>query len=312
MDIITSAMVQKLFYEQLNEWKPVKVSYNALKRVKSKGFVVRGCGVSVQFNPARIQSTSAKVDSKSIRERKCFLCPDNLPAEQRGLPFGNDYQVLVNPFPIFPIHFTIPSTTHTDQLIFGRYKDMLDLARCLDEFVVFYNGPKCGASAPDHVHFQAGNKGFLPIEKDVKTTAKKTIISSAMGKVYALRHYLRNVFVIESERKDWVEKNFKKIYALLDIKEGEKEPMLNIITWYEQRRWFSCIFPREVHRPRCFYAEGEDNILLSPASVDMGGVFITPQEKDFIKITGKDIEAILQEVCISDEKMEELINSLIV
>ena len=288
--------VKKLLHEQLNEWDLAKTNYDALQSVQSKDFDFGEFVVRVQFNPGRIVSSSAKVDAKTIQERKCFLCPANLPAVQRGIPFGKDYQILVNPFPIFPEHLTIPSLHHEDQLIFNRFEDMLDLAESLDEFTIFYNGPKCGASAPDHVHFQAGNKGFLLIEKDIKNVSKRIISENEEIKIYSLENYLRNVIVIESANKKAVVDAFKQIYSQLEIKEGEKEPMFNVISWYEDGKWISCIFPRKVHRPKCFFAEGDDNIMISPASVDMGGVFITPQEKDFAKITAEDIKAILAEV----------------
>jgi len=289
--------IKKLLEEQLNEWELADSNYAALKSVQSKDFDFGEFSIRVQFNPARIVSSSAKVDTKSIQERKCFLCPANLPAVQRGVPFGKDYQILVNPFPIFPEHLTIPSFDHLDQLIYDRFEDMLDLAESLNDFVIFYNGPKCGASAPDHVHFQAGNKGFLPIEQDVKKVSKKIVSENNDVKIYSLENYLRNALIIESTNKKAVVEAFNKIYSELEIKDGEKEPMLNIISWYEDGKWIACIFPRTVHRPKCFFAEGDDNILISPASVDMGGAFITPQEKDFVKITAKDIESILKEVC---------------
>ncbi len=291
------------FHQQLADWPLAGQNYRLLEKVRTKNFDFGKFSVRVQYNPGRIQSSTAKVDTKSIQERKCFLCPAHLPAEQKGIPFGKDYQVLVNPFPIFPIHFTIPALHHTDQLICCRYEDMLQLAESLKDFVIFYNGPKCGASAPDHVHFQAGNKGFLPLEKDIRNVDKNLITSTAKIKIYSLRNYLRNVFVMESEDKNEMLSSFNRIYSLMDIKEGEKEPMMNIIMWHEDNKWISCIFPREAHRPSCFYEEGEKNILLSPGSVDMGGVFITPQEKDFIKITATDIENILKEVSINDQTM---------
>jgi ATP adenylyltransferase/5',5'''-P-1,P-4-tetraphosphate phosphorylase II len=290
-------LVKKLLQEQLAEWDLAGGNYAALKSVQSKDFDFGTFTIRVQFNPARIVSSSAKVDAKTIQERKCFLCPANLPPVQRGVPFGKDYQILVNPFPIFPEHLTIPSIHHEDQLIFDRFEDMLDLAESLDEFVIFYNGPKCGASAPDHVHFQAGNKGFLPLENDVKSVPKKMIAESDETTVYSLENYLRNIIVIESANKQAVVETFKNLYSQLEIKEGEREPMLNVVAWFANGSYICCVFPRSVHRPKCFFAEGDKNILLSPASVDIGGVFITPQEKDFAKITAQDIEDILKEVC---------------
>ena len=244
-------MVKTFFQEQLAEWPLANQNYKALEKVLVKDFDFGGASLRVQFNPERMRSSAAKVDTKSIQERKCFLCQANLPAEQRGVPFGTRYQILVNPFPIFPMHLTIPDMEHTDQLILDRFGDILDLAQELNDFVVFYNGPKCGASAPDHMHFQAGNKGFLPLEKDVQTVKRETIISNNDLLCYVLPDYHRNVIVIESERKEEIRKLFNRIYEMLEIKAGEKEPMLNIVSWFQENKWITCIFPREVHRPKC-------------------------------------------------------------
>lgn len=307
---LTSKQAKDLFHSQLNEWEMAKTNFDALQKVESKEFDFSDFIIKVQFNPARIQSSAAKVDAKSIQERKCFLCPNNLPVVQKGIPFGSDYQVLVNPFPIFPEHFTIPAFQHTDQLILDRYGDMLELAKAMDNYTIFYNGPKCGASAPDHAHFQAGIKGFLPIENDIKNIQKEIITKSSDLTTYVLKNYLRNAFLIETNNKDAAIEFFKQLYALLELKEDDKEPMMNILTWYEAGKWYSVIFPREKHRPDCFYGEGEDNLLISPASVDLGGVFITPLEKDFKKITKEDIKDILKEISISDEKVQSVIDKL--
>ncbi|MDO9634831.1 MAG: DUF4922 domain-containing protein [Paludibacter sp.] len=303
-------MVKKFFQEQLVEWPLANQNYKALEKVLVKDFDLGGSSVRVQFNPERMRSSAAKVDVKSIQERKCFLCPTNLPAEQRGIPFGKRYQILVNPFPIFPFHLTIPDMEHTDQLILDRLGDMLDLAQALDDFVVFYNGPKCGASAPDHLHFQAGNKGFLPLEKDVQTVKREVIISNENLLCYVLPDYHRNVIVIESEKKEEVRKLFNRIYEMLEIKAGEKEPMLNIVSWFQKNKWVTCIFPREVHRPKCYFAEGDDNMLLSPASVDLSGVCVLPQEKDFKKITVNHIKTVFKEICISNEMMQVIMKKI--
>lgn len=301
---------ENLFQEQLKDWGLARTNYTALAGVKTKDFSFENFTIQVQFNPARIQSSAAKVDTKSIQERKCFLCPQNLPEEQKNIPFNKEYQVLVNPYPIFPKHFTIPTYIHTDQLVLDRYGDMLDLAQSFDKYVIFYNGPKCGASAPDHAHFQAGSKGFLPLEKDMKTIRKDMVSADEKLKVYSLTDYLRNGFLIEAEDKNKAIGFFEKLYSNLKIKEGEKEPMFNILSWYETGSWFSCIFLREKHRPACYFEEGDDNMLISPGSVDLGGIFITPLEKDFDKITKDDIISILKEVCISDEKFNEIIQKL--
>lgn len=308
--IVTSAQVLDLLQEQLNVWDVARNNYDALKQVRVKELDFGQFKVKIQFNPARIVSSSAKVDPKSIKERKCFLCKQNRPAVQEGLPFGDKYIILINPFPIFPKHLTIPACEHVDQRIQSRFGDMLDLAYNLDEFTVFYNGPKCGASAPDHVHFQAGSKGFLPIEKELNLFANKEDSENDSAKLFHLDGYQRGVLVIESKSKESAVELFGNIYASLEIKQGEGEPMMNILAWFDTDKWIVCIFPRTLHRPSCYTAQGDDNILISPAAVDMGGVFITPLEKDFEKISAENISEILQEVCMDEVKLQKIVEHL--
>lgn len=298
--------IQTLLDEQLASWEMARTNYDALKQVRVKELEVNGCQYKVQFNPARIVSSSAKVDSKSIQERKCFLCPANLPPMQQGIPFNGHYQILVNPFPIFPKHLTVPELEHVDQRILMRFGDMLDLAKCADDYVVFYNGPKCGASAPDHAHFQAGNKGFLTIETEWQRKKDEKIAELSGGTLWALDDYPRATLVIEATDKIDAMTLFGIVFGAMELKPGEEEPMMNVLTWVEGDKWIVCIFPRDKHRPSCYAAEGDDNILISPASVDMGGVFITPLEKDFEKITADDIAGILSEVCMNPADFREL------
>ncbi|MDR2148617.1 MAG: DUF4922 domain-containing protein [Tannerella sp.] len=287
---INSLKIRELFHAQLQDWELAGKNYEALQHVEVKEFGDQ----KVQFNPARIVSSGAKMDEKSIRERKCFLCETNRPKEQKYLLY-NDYQILVNPFPVFPEHFTISVAEHAEQLIYSRFPDMLDLAKLLDEYVLFYNGPKCGASAPDHAHFQAGIKGFLPIENVVFN-------QDGMKPVQTLGHTI----LLQSSDRETMVSLFDKLYNSLKINEKEKEPMMNMLVWYEEKRWVAAVFPRKKHRPDCYYAEGEGNILISPAAVDLGGVFITPLQKDFEKITAEDIARIMAEVCYNESEIREL------
>jgi len=274
--------VVHLFEEQLKKWDLAKNNYHALKNnVETKLLVVNGSEYKIQYNPTRIVSTISKVDKDSIQERKCFLCSNNLPAEQKSIYFKGKYLILVNPYPIFPRHFTIPSIEHCPQLISSRFGDMLDLAQQLDDYVVFYNGPKSGASAPDHFHFQAGNKGFLPIEKNRNSY---------------------NSINIESDNKENLLQQFLKIIENLPLQPDESEPKMNILAWYEENRWIICIFARKKHRPACYFAEGDENLLISPGAVDLGGMFVTPLLKDFQKITGTEIACVLNELCLNIEK----------
>jgi len=298
--------IHNLINEQLTSWETARNNYEALSSVKVKELDVNGVPYKVQFNPARIVSSGAKVDAKTIKERKCFLCPANLPAVQKGIPFKEHYNILVNPFPIFPRHLTIPEQAHVDQRIASRMEDMLDLAQALTDYVIFYNGPKCGASAPDHAHFQAGNKGFLPIEKDWKTQVAGKVVEMEEAALWYLNDAPRATLVIESSSKEKAVCLFDAVYRSLTVKPGEEEPMMNVLAMYEENKWVVFVFPREKHRPACYTAEGEANLLSSPASVDLGGVFITPVEKDFLKITAEDVAQILSEVCLSASDFEQL------
>lgn len=298
--------IHHLLTNQLASWEMARNNYAALSGVRVKELNVNGIPYKVQFNPARIISSGAKVDTKSIKARKCFLCSANLPPEQKGVPFEGHYNILVNPFPIFPRHLTIPETEHVEQRIASRFTDMLDLAQALSEYTIFYNGPKCGASAPDHAHFQAGNKGFMPIEKDWRGQVGGKVVNYGKAALLYLNDSPRNTLVIEAKEKEDAEKIFSLVYRSLPVKPGEEEPMMNVLALYETDRWIVFIFPREKHRPACYTAEGESNLLSSPASVDLGGVFITPVEKDFLKITAEDIAQILSEVCLSPIDFQQI------
>lgn len=291
--------VNNLLTRQLASWETAHNNYASLSGVQVKELNVNGIPYKVQFNPTRIVSSGAKVDARSIKERKCFLCPANLPPEQEGIPFGGHYLILVNPFPIFPRHLTIPEEAHLDQRIASRFGDMLDLARQLTDYTIFYNGPRCGASAPDHAHFQAGNKGFMPIEQDWRRQIAGKIADYGQATLCYLNDAPRATLVIESPERETAVRLFDIVYRSLDLKPGEEEPMMNVLILFENGKWIVFIFPRAKHRPACYTAEGEDNLLSSPASVDLGGVFITPVEKDFRKITAEDVAQILSEVCLS-------------
>lgn len=293
--------VNDLLARQLATWETARHSYEALAGVRVKELNVRGVPYKVQFNPARIVSSGAKVDAKSIRERRCFLCAANRPAEQEGIPFLGHYELLVNPFPIFPRHLTVPETEHIPQLIGHRFADMLELARELTDFTVFYNGPRCGASAPDHAHFQAGNRGFMPIEADWRTRIGETVVQTDRATLYSLDDAPRTTLVIDTDDADEACCFFQAICHALPVPEGDQEPMMNILALYDSSRWTIFVFPRAKHRPACYTAEGDARLLSSPASVDLGGVFITPVEQDFLKITADDVAQILSEVCLSPE-----------
>ncbi|SMO41905.1 protein of unknown function [Saccharicrinis carchari] len=309
-----STKTKQLIHTQLQDWALAKSNYQGLQKVVTRDVELPGGSrVKVQFNPERIRSSAAKVDAKSIQERACFLCAENRPAQQQGVPFGDDYTILINPFPIFPQHLTIPHNAHTNQLIAPYFISMLSLAGELNRFTLFYNGPKCGASAPDHFHFQAGIKNFLPIEADFKS-GKYThrIGEENKVKVYNWKGYNRGVITLKGSDKESVAILFQKLHNYLHAKQiQEIEPMLNVLAYFEGEEWVVHIFPRILHRPACYFAQGREQILLSPASVDMAGVFITPRQEDFEKITANDITNILNQVCLSEEDAESAIKAIL-
>ncbi|MDP1995054.1 MAG: DUF4922 domain-containing protein, partial [Ignavibacteria bacterium] len=275
-----------------------------LDSVQVKTFQFENCSIKVQFNPGRLISTSAKVDTKSINERKCFLCKANLPEAQQVVEYKDDFIILVNPFPIFPEHLTLPSLHHTKQNIESSFPVLLDFSKDLSpDFSVFYNGPKCGASAPDHLHFQAGTKNFMTIDHEYELLREKIgekLLESVSLSVYSLDDNLRKMISIEGGTKSEVEKAFQVFYSSYkDVTEQTEEPMMNIIGTYQKGKWQIIIFLRKKHRPDLFFEEDEaKKILLSPAAVDIGGVCILPREEDFEKLTTEKLHDIFSEVFI--------------
>jgi ATP adenylyltransferase/5',5'''-P-1,P-4-tetraphosphate phosphorylase II len=303
----------RLYEDQLKDWSLFADNREGLNQAKLKTFKFDGFDINVQYNPGRIISSAAKVDKKSIQERKCFLCKVNRPQVQKEILWGNSYEILVNPFPIFKKHFTISNVAHTDQQIETEFLNFISLSKDLPELVLFYNAPKCGASAPDHLHFQAGNLGFLTIEKDwehIRSTFGKDISGYKDVQVTAVDDVLRRYIVLESNGKEAMNKVFLKIHKFAEELENGEAPMLNILSYYKDGKYRVFVFLRRLHRPWQFSAEGDKNILLSPASVDMGGTLITPKEKDFKKITKEDITDIFNQITISKDNFEKLIKIL--
>jgi hypothetical protein len=303
-----SERVNALLDSQLKDWNLASVNYRLLANVRTRGIDLNDFRLLVQFNPERIRSSAAKVDTKSIEERPCFLCEKNRPPEQKGVAFSDDMVILVNPFPIFSRHLTIPSEEHILQRIKNNFGKMLDLAKSLPGFVIFYNGPECGASAPDHLHFQAGNRGFLPIEKDFEERRLLTLVKSASHfEMWQWKHYLRGIISFRGSNVELIIKSFNDIYeGLSEIQKGKPEPMLNILAYFIEGNWIVHIIPRKLHRPSQYFAEDGKKILLSPASVDLGGVLIVPREEDFEKITAEDISDIFRQVCLDDSEIKKL------
>lgn len=307
-NIEVTKQAEKLFSQQIENWSLAVKGYSSLSSVEVKKFEYDNFFIEAHFNPGRIVSSSAKVDVKSISERPCFLCIKNLPAEQKAIQLIEDYILLVNPFPIFNKHFTIPTILHTPQQIKTEVVNMLSIASLLGkDYSIFYNGPKCGASAPDHMHFQAGNFGFMKIDTDFENLVKtnsKVVFESKEVKTSFFTGCLRSFIAIEADNIDAIDNEFSKIYSLL-CESGVEEPLMNIICTFN-KSWRLLIFPRSKHRPTYFFEEGEKKVLISPAAVDMGGVLIFPREEDFAKITRELIEDVFSQVSFSSERMKML------
>ncbi|MGM9860312.1 MAG: DUF4922 domain-containing protein [Muribaculaceae bacterium] len=302
---VNSQQIDQFIASQIAEWPMAAGNFEALKGVKVKEVALPGWTVKVQFNPARIVSSSAKVDAKSLKERKCFLCKENRPEVQRGIDYGK-YTILINPFPIFPRHLTIPDRSHTDQLISGRIADMMTLAAQLDEYTVFYNGPRCGASAPDHMHFQAGNSDFLTLGEALESADLKTVATDGDAVLAVVDSLPLKVFVIDATDPAAGERLFDRLYRAIPVPEGEKEPMMNLLCFATPAGVRLVVIPRKRHRPSFYGTEGEGTMLLSPASVDMGGVFITPLEKDFNALDADKILQVLEELCLNASEIIEI------
>lgn len=297
-----------MLIKQLATWPLAKKNYEAFKNVQYKVFTFNGFEIKVQFNPSRVQSSGANVDPEFLKKRRCFLCPDNLPVEQERLPFGSDYLVLCNPYPIFPEHFTISARAHVAQSIRGRFPDMLEMTRRLDAFTVFYNGPQSGASAPDHMHFQAGTRNYMPLDyefEQIKETKLSTVWEGKEGSVYALKNYLRNGFVMRTT--EWIEaaKLFDKVcQALQEYHPTEGEPMMNLFCRYESSGWTTILIPRKKHRPWQYEATGKEHLLSSPGAADMGGLFIISQPEDFEKISAGLLQDVYEQICLSNTEID--------
>ncbi|MCK5775434.1 MAG: DUF4922 domain-containing protein [Bacteroidales bacterium] len=303
----------KLYKDQLKDWSLFADNREGLDNAQLRTFNFDGFDINVQFNPKRITSSAAKVDPKTIKERKCFLCSANRPDVQEEVMWGDNYEILVNPFPIFKEHFTISNVAHTDQQVETEFVNFISLSKDLDNTVMFYNAPKCGASAPDHLHFQAGNLEFLPIEKDwalIKEKYGKEIKGHNGVEVTAVDDTLRKFIVLEGESAEAMNATFQKIHQFGKELENGEAPMLNLLSYYVDGKHRVFVFIRGLHRPWQFTAEGDDNILLSPASVDMGGTMITPLEKDYEKITKEDIADIFKQISVSKEDFNKLIDVL--
>ena len=315
---MTDQDLEKFIGDQLSVWPLASENYRDLKKARVKHLNLGGVKVKVQLNPSRKISSDAALDPASIAARPCFLCLENRPAEQYHIDFegrkGRKYRVTLNPFPIFPHHLVISSTKHTPQSIWHRFQDMLDFTRSCRSFLCFYNGPRSGASAPDHMHFQACPMDLMPLAVHVEGLLGKDhsadleyLSSVKEARLFHLKRYAKGVFVLHASTPKSMAKLFYRLLDCAPVKEGDPEPRINILSWFSEGEYRAVVIFREKHRPHNYFSQGPDHLAMSPGCADMGGVFITTSEEDFNKLGPGLLEGVVDEVCISGEEEGEII-----
>jgi hypothetical protein len=308
-----SGLCGDLLAGQIDSWQRLREGYEALATTKVRAVSCPGFTLRVQWNPQRIVSTAARVDPASIHARPCFLCGGNLPEAQRAILYRKKYVVLCNPAPIFARHYTIPCIRHRAQSIEPALDAFLTLIQDFSaDFSVLYNGPQSGASAPDHLHFQAAPAGTMPVETDIRIDGKLRLLKVVEGvDVFGAVGLGRAILVLKGAKHDRVASSLLKVFAAMRAAfHTAGEPMMNLLGSYEEGRWMILIFPRARHRPTVYDLEGEAQILITPASVEMGGLFVTPMEKDFRALDAGLVQTIFQDVSVDEEMASRLVDVL--
>ena len=312
-DVLTESPWQRFFHRQLQVWDEVRQRYRDLEKVETRELMTDTMALTVQWNPARIASTGAKIDAKSIAERPCFLCAKNRPQQQMHRVIDDKYELLVNPFPILPVHFTLPSLKHQPQRILPMYGEMLRLSEQNTDLTLLYNGPHCGASAPDHAHLQAVSIDCLPLQTAWPRLSRhlQEIETDTDGNgIWRVTDYPAAAFVIKSRQHEVGERLFRKLYNSLPEPADGFEPMMNVIMWRSGDFIMSVVLPRRKHRPDCYTAKGDAQYIISPGAVDMGGLIITPREEDFRRLTPEVMTAIYKELSLTDEDMKQVVERI--
>ena len=306
-DSLTESPIIRFFHRQLQTWHDVRQRYRDLQQVETRELVTDTITLQAQWNPARIGSTGSKIDAKSIAERPCFLCAKNRPQEQMHRVIDGKYELLVNPFPILPFHFTLPTLKHQPQRILTMYDEMLKVTSENTDVTLLYNGPRCGASAPDHAHLQTVATGHLPLQRAWQRLSRNLVEvykDEEDNGIWQVADYPAAAFVIRSYSQAIGERLFRRLYDALPP--GDEEPMMNIIMWQSDGAVLSVVLPRRKHRPDCYTKTGDAQYIISPGAVDMGGLIITPREEDFRRVTPELILDIYRELSLTPEQMEQV------
>ncbi|MBM4314005.1 MAG: DUF4922 domain-containing protein [Deltaproteobacteria bacterium] len=302
-----------LLERQRRSWRGLADSYAALEASRVREIRGDNWAVKVQFNPRRIVSSGARLDPESIRKRPCFLCLPQLPPEQEAILYRDAFLVLCNPAPIFPGHLTIVHRRHLPQSILENLDALLGLAADFGpRRVLFYNGPRCGASAPDHLHFQAAPAGLVPVEAEVLEPRNRVGVRRRKGvSLWRTAGLGRGILVIEGSSAASVASAFGEALAALDrLGPSDDEPMVNLLCTHTGSAWRLIVFPRRTLRPAAFYREDEGRLLVSPGAADMCGMVITPLEKDFLALDRGRIEGIFREVALDDSALGSLLEAM--
>jgi ribosomal protein S18 acetylase RimI-like enzyme len=307
-----SGLCLELLSEQKGTWQDLREGYELLKNIKERDIQCRGFSIRLQQNPGRIRSSLADVREENVNERRCFLCLDRLPENQRGILYRDDYLILCNPMPVFSSHFTISHLDHRRQAMVEHIDTLLQLmSDFASRWTILYNGPRCGASAPDHLHFQAIPWGKMPIEKETRGKKKRILITQAGGvSLYRVRDVGREVILLEGDNPmavGGVLKGF--LNALRKVLLVNEEPMINVAGFRKERKYSLLIFPRRKHRPAAFFKEGDARVVVSPGVIDMGGLLITPMEKDFNGLDASSVEDVYGEVSLETETLEKAMDA---
>ncbi len=306
-DVMADSTLLRFFNRQLEAWETARVNYRKLHSVEIKELAGNGITLMAQHNPERMRSTGTSIDAKAVADRPCFLCEKNRPQEQMKKVVDENFELLVNPYPILPKHFTIALRRHEKQQIRKNYGVIYSLLTEYPELTVFYNGPKSGASAPDHAHLQAGMGLATPLQQSWMRLCRSLRTLYKMNDeegISVIDDYPCAAFLIQSRTRESGQQLFYRLYDALPKHQGETEPMMNIVSWKNENEWISVVLPRRKHRPDCYTMEGDGQYLVSPGAIDMAGILILPREEDFIRMTPETAYDILKEVALTDEEMK--------
>lgn len=295
-----TGVIADLFSAQMAQWPQLRTAYEVLRQTREREIKCDGFNVRLRHNSLRAKSTTANVDEKSIAARPCFLCMDNLPNEQQSILYRGKYRILCNPMPAFERHVTIAAVEHCPQSIEGNSRVFFQLMEDLGSgWTVLYNGPRCGASAPDHNHFQAIPSGLLPIEGEIAAVDQSRLKDSEMVRLYSAEELGRHLIFLRGSNKEALQAAFEGFLTFLkkDVT-VEVEAMVNVAGRKNGDEFHVFVFPRSKHRPEAYFLTGHEKITVSPAVIEMCGVIVTPVELDFERLTGKQIEAIYREVSL--------------